>query len=91
MKITNKFKRKSLGEGRDFGLGFAFVEKEEKQIFKTKQAFTACKDYLNDVVFSEHSTVTLPSIYGFKHLPSNFMKDDNHFYLGVTTLDYNNG
>lgn len=87
--IKNKFKRTKLSEGRDFGIGFAVLDIINEKSFKTKQAFTACKDFLNDLVYVEHNNLSLAEIYGFKHKYSGFYKDSDFVYLGVKSLHYN--
>ena len=49
-QIEEKYKRSSLNEGRNFGLGFAVLKpvNKTKTKFETENAFTACRDYLND-------------------------------------------
>lgn len=45
-------KRSKLGEGRNYGVGFAFCRRV-KNLLTTIQPISPCKDYLNDVVYSE--------------------------------------
>ncbi len=58
--MTIKFKfidnqnRGELGEGRDYGMGFAFL-KRTKDVLRTVQPISPCKDYLNDVLYSERT------------------------------------
>ena len=53
MKLIDKQNRESLSEGRNYQMGFAFCKKIELGIYETIQPISPCKDYLNDVVFSE--------------------------------------
>ena len=53
MKIIDKQKRSILSEGRNYGLGFAFLKRIDDETFETIQPISRCKDYLNDVVYSE--------------------------------------
>ena len=55
MKIIDEKDRSVLCEGRNYGLGFAFLKPEEDNTFSTVQPISPCKDYLNDVVYSEAS------------------------------------
>lgn len=64
--IINKRSRKRLIEGRTSGMGFAFLKKMLNGNYKTIQPISPCKDYLHEVVFTEHTNI--PSrAYGFKH------------------------
>lgn len=65
MKILDKLQRRKLSEGRDCGMGFAFLKKG-KNGFTTVNPITACKDFLNDVVWSEHVGESI-SIYGLRY------------------------
>lgn len=53
MKVINKISRNNLGEGRSSRLGFSFAKKVDDNTLQTVYAISPCKDYLNDVVFSE--------------------------------------
>lgn len=53
-KIVDKQNRGVLGEGRNYGMGFAFC-KQDGDTLTTVMPISPCKDYLNDVVYSEHS------------------------------------
>lgn len=81
--------RKKLSEGRSFGIGFAILKKLTTTKFETLHAFSACKDYLNDLVFVENTNFELNSIHGFKHKKTNVFKNKRYFYLGVNVLNYN--
>lgn len=84
MKIVDKFSRNVLGEGRDFGMGFAFAKKRYTT-YTAVQAVTCCKDYLNDVVYAEKTKIILPVIYGFKYSKLNDLFTDK-FYLIIKIL-----
>lgn len=90
MKIINKHKRESYSEGRNFGIGYAILNKISDDTFEALNAFTACKDYLNDLVYIENTKKDLPKVYGFKYKLTNYFDDKDFFYLGVNTLNYNN-
>jgi hypothetical protein len=55
--------RGSLGEGRSFGLGFGFAKKITDTKFQLIMPITACKDYLNDIVYTEATKKSM-SAYG---------------------------
>ncbi len=44
--------RSKLGEGRNYGLGFAFAKREDSKLI-TVGPISPCKDYLSDQIFSE--------------------------------------
>lgn len=48
----NSQDRKKLSEGRDYGMGFAFC-KLAGDVLSAIMPISPCKDYLNDVVFTE--------------------------------------
>lgn len=100
-KFVNRFTRTKLGEGKQYGLGFAFCKKRGGT-FTTLHATTTCKDYLNEVVVTENTG--LPSAaYGFswKEKTGIFEKPiylafncqntregkGNNYRLGTITLD----
>lgn len=45
--------RSKLSEGRSQGIGFAFLKRVGEQSFAGVNPISPCKDYLNDVVYSE--------------------------------------
>lgn len=91
--ITEKFDRSKLIEGRNFGFGFAILKptNSTKTTFDTMNAFTACKDYLNDFSYTEEYNKDIPEIYGFKHKYTGEFKNKRYFYLGVKSVHYKNG
>jgi hypothetical protein len=94
LTIRNNFDRGILGEGRNFGVGFAYVtptRSNSKRIFKTMQAFSACKDYLNDLIYVERHNKPLAKVHGFKHTYTGFFKNKDFLYLGVKVVHYNCG
>lgn len=52
--LIDEHSRSNLSEGRNWGLGFAFCKKEGDN-YRTVMPISPCKDFLNDVVFSEHT------------------------------------
>ena len=92
-QIEEKYKRSSLNEGRNFGLGFAVLKpvNKAKTKFETENAFTACRDYLNDFSYVEHTKKEIGSIHGYNHKLKNCFDNKRLFYIGVNTLNYNGG
>jgi len=89
-KIKELQKRKVLSEGRDFGIGFTILNKIKSK-FETFLPFTACRDYLNDFSYVEHTKKEIGSIYGYNHKLLKCFEKKSFFYIGVNTLDYNSG
>lgn len=54
MTITEKHNRNVLIEGRSSGMGFAMLKKD-KTNYETVNPLSPCKDYLNEVVFTENT------------------------------------
>ena len=92
-QIEEKYKRSALIEGRNFGLGFAVLKSvnKAKTKFETENAFTACRDYLNDFSYVEHTKKEIGSIHGYNHKLKNCFDNKQLFYIGVNTLNYNSG
>ena len=75
MKIINECDRSVLNEGRNYGIGFAFLKPGEGNTFTTVQPISPCKDYLNDVVYSEHTGRPF-SAYGLHTTKKNIFDGD---------------
>lgn len=83
--------RSKLSEGRNRGMGFSILKKNSDNNFETYMAHTACKDYLNDLVYVENTNVNITqSIHGFKHKKQNIFDKKRFFYLSLCALDINN-
>jgi hypothetical protein len=78
--------RKTLTEGRQHGLGFAFCKKISDTEFETVQPISACKDYLNDVVFSEITGLDYYA-YGFSSKKEGIF-DGTTSYLVMRVLPH---
>ena len=92
-KIKELQKRSSLSEGRNYGIGFAILKpvNSTNTKFETLNAFTACRDYLNDFSYVEYTKQTIGSIHGYNHKVLNVFDNKRLFYLGVNTLHRNYG
>ena len=53
VKIIEKGDRSSLCEGVTSGMGFAFAKKTETDTYETVSPISTCKDFLNEVVYTE--------------------------------------
>lgn len=89
-KIKELQKRKSLYEGRNFGIGFTILNKVNNG-FETHLPFTACRDYLNDFSYVEYTKKEIGTIHGYNHKLLNCFNNKRIFYLGVNTLHFNSG
>ena len=91
-KIKEIQKRSSLSEGRNYGIGFAILKpNSNKTKFETLNAFTACRDYLNDFSYVEYTKKEIGKIHGYNHKLLNVFDNKRLFYLGVNTLHRNHG
>lgn len=88
-KIKELQKRKSLNEGRDYGIGFSILKKINNNNYETYLPFTACRDYLNDFSYVEYTKKEIGNIHGYNHKILNCFNYKKVFYLGVKTLDFN--
>jgi len=82
MKIINNQNRSVLHEGRNYGLGFAFLRKIDDETFETIQPISPCKDYLNDVVYSE-ATGKPFSAWGLNTSKQDIF-DDGRAYMAIS-------
>jgi hypothetical protein len=87
-KIKELQKRSTLGEGRNFGIGFSILNKIGNK-FETYLPFTACRDYLNDFIFVEKFKTEIGNAHGYNHQVLDCFKNKRFFYMGVNTLHYN--
>lgn len=92
-QITELQKRSSLKEGRNFGYGFTILKSknENDDVFETVLPFTACKDYLNDLIYVENTKENLDQVHGYKHELINLFDNQKYFYIGVNALHYISG
>lgn len=79
-------KRGVLSEGRNTGMGFAFLKKEGDE-YHTAHALSPCKDYLNDVVFTENTGYPL-SVYGLSYKKKDIF--DGMAYMTVKMVKSHN-
>jgi len=76
--------RKTLSEGRIKGIGFGFARKISPSEFQLTMPISACKDYLNDVVCSEHTGRELVN-YGLNTVKLGIFTG-GRAYLGMQCL-----
>jgi len=83
--IKDKENRGSLVESRSYQMGFAFLKKTN-DCFETVQPISTCKDYLNDIVWSEH--VNKPVLaYGLKYTKQGIFNGKTS-YMVIKILNY---
>src|SRR5665647_1670734 len=82
-KLIDKGGRSVLNEGRSVGLGYGFC-KREGDTFTTAMPITACKDYLNDQVYSEVTGIPARN-YGFSSVRQDIFAD-GWGYLAMSVL-----
>ncbi len=81
MILIDNQDRSKLCEGRNSGLGFAFCEKDGATL-TTVMPLTACKDFLNDVVYSEGTGKPF-SIYGLSTVKLGIFEDGAYMAMGI--------
>lgn len=82
--------RDPLGEGRTYGLGFAF-SKRDNNVIETAYPISPCREYLNDSLYSE-LTGKKVTIYGLKAFKQNLLDTENNkFYLVMAIMEKKNG
>jgi len=80
--LVDKGNRFALSEGVTSGVGFAFC-KRDGNVFSTVGPISTCKDYLNEVVYTEN-TKTPSSAYGYKATYTGcFESDCAHLVIGI--------
>lgn len=91
MSITliDKKNRSSLSEGRNYQMGFGFAKKTDKNTYEMVTPISACKDYLNDVVWSEAVDRSI-SVYGLSYKKHDIY-DKEYAYLIIGILPYKAG
>jgi len=89
MQIVDNQNRKRLEEGRNYGMGFAFLKQVAINTYETVQPISQCKDYLNDVVYSE-ATGKRCEAYGLSYEKQGIF-EGSHGYICFSILDYHSG
>lgn len=80
--LTDEQKRTALSEGRNHGLGYQFCNRNDGQLI-TIQPLSPCRDYLNDVVYTEITNKPY-SAYGLHTTPRNLFKyGEGYLVVGI--------
>jgi hypothetical protein len=87
IQIINQQCRSKLGEGRSYQMGFAFLKKVKDETFETIQPISPCKDYLNDVIFAEHTNKPI-SAFGCKLSGKQDIFDKEFGYMAISICKY---
>jgi hypothetical protein len=74
--------RKNLQEGRSSGMGFAFLKKISEDEYETVQPISPCKDYLNEVVFTENYDIGTQA-YGLAYHKKLGIFTKTKAYMGI--------
>jgi hypothetical protein len=85
MKVNLLHSRKGTFEGRNQGIAIGFVDNK----LNTICPITPCKDFLNEVVYSEYTGIQIGSIYGFKHPVSGVFKGKRKINLAAAICKQN--
>lgn len=84
IKITDNQNRSILIEGRNNGMGFAFLKKTNNEEYETVQPISPCKDYLNEPVFTENTGFATKA-YGLVYDKKLNIFDD-YFYMVIKIM-----
>lgn len=87
IKLTNNYSRDSLGEGRSNNMGFAFCKNTNGDEYETIQPISPCKDYLNDVIFAEHTNKAITA-YGLSLKGSQELFKGKQAYMAISMCPY---
>jgi len=87
IQIIDNKNRSSLSEGRSYQMGFAFLKKTGDGKYETIQPISPCKDYLNDVIFAEHTNKPI-SAYGCKLDGKQNIFDEHFGYIAISICKY---
>lgn len=80
MFVKNDKTRDKLSEGRTSGMAFAFAKKKSDKKFETIMPVSPCKDYLNEVIYTENTGVPT-SAYGFSYPKKQEIFNENVFLV----------
>lgn len=84
--IVDNCSRAKLGEGRAVGMAFAMLKETANNKYETISPFSPCKDYLNDVIYTEHTGITMGAC-GLQTLPKQGILNNRYIYLGIKFLN----
>ena len=82
MKLIDNQNRKVLSEGRQYQMGFAFCKKLDANTFETVHPISPCKDYLNDVFYSEFTGKDMCA-YGLNYKQQNIFVGKRRAFMAI--------
>lgn len=82
VSIIDNQDRNVLKEGRNYGLGYAFLKKVGAGKYETVQPISPCKNYLNDVVVTEHTGIPI-SAHGLVYKEKQGIFNGFYSYLAA--------
>lgn len=82
--------RNKLSEGRNFNMGFAFCKQLQDGSFETIQPLSPCKDYLNDVVYTEHTGNDFNAC-GLTTKKTGIFEEQPHAFIAIKMLSPKGG
>lgn len=85
VQIKELHNRRSLSEGINNGMCFAFLNEN----YETFNAHTACRDFLNDIVFTENTGIPL-TIYGLTTKKQNIYGKEQSL-MGIKFMKNSSG
>lgn len=89
IKLIDNTNRGILVEGRTYQMGFGFAKRVEKDTYELVTPISCCKDYLNDVVWSE--AVNKPiQVYGLSYKKQDIYNEE-YAYLIISILTHKSG
>lgn len=88
--VHEKHNRGVLFEGRSTGMGFAMLKKISDSEFHTVNPASPCKDYLNEVIFTENFGFPTAGC-GLKYPTVNGIFDEDTVYVGMRFMPNKNG
>lgn len=81
--VTNPGLTAQLIEGRSSGITFGFLNPLGDNKFELIQPLSSCKDYLNDIIFTEHTGKTI-KVFGLETVKKYDLFKNERLYLAVS-------
>ena len=92
LQINDNYSRSVLNEGRNYGMGFSILNKINNFEFDTLLPFSACKAYLNDIVYKTYYDNNMKLLaHGYNATEIKTFKNKKFFYFGLNMLHYKSG
>jgi hypothetical protein len=88
IKIFELQNRAKLAEGRNNGMAFTILKKVKVNTYNTVLPYTCCKDFLNEVIFTEKVGINT-AMYGLEYSKTSCF-DTKHGYMGISMMNKHN-